>query len=88
MADHETWVLVEDFAYGIGMGGTIRFLVERSTVDYDLHRVSCDEGLGNGPREVCTFTQPAAGPVQWRRAWDGDAMSPRIERDARAIAQR
>jgi len=84
MRERSVWVPIGEFTRGIGMGDRIRFIVERSSADHDRHRIACDEG--NGPREVCTFTEPLTQPTRWRPAWDGDSMSPGIETEARKIA--
>lgn len=86
MADD--WYLIGEFTRDIGMGDTIRFLVERNTDDPALHGIRCDEGTGLGPRPVAVFTEPDTDPIRWRPAWKGDPMSPGIEAEARDIALR
>jgi hypothetical protein len=86
MAD--SWELLDEFTRNIGLGDTIRFLVERNTEDPNLYGISCDEGTGLGPRPVAVFTEPETCPAAWRPAWDGDPMSPGIEAEARDIARR
>ncbi len=85
MADD--WEIIGGFTRNIGLGDTIRFVVERNTEDQTLYGISCDEGTGLGPRPVAVFTEPDTGPVTWRPAWDGDPMSPGIEEEARDIAR-
>ncbi|MCD0443558.1 hypothetical protein LO763_07940 [Glycomyces sp. A-F 0318] len=87
MDDTTSWTHLGEFTRGIGMGAHIRFLVERSLTDHAVHRIRCDEDLGNGPYLVAVFTEPAADPTVWRPAWAGDRMSPGIETEARAIAR-
>lgn len=86
MADD--WYLLGEFTRDIGLGDTIRFLVERNIEDPALHGISCDEGTGLGPRPVAVFTEPETFPTVWRPTWDGDPMSPGIEVDARDLARR
>ncbi|MQM28566.1 hypothetical protein [Glycomyces albidus] len=86
MADD--WYLLGEFTRDIGLGDTIRFLVERNIEDPALHGISCDEGTGLGPRPVAVFTEPETCPTVWRPTWDGDPMSPGIEVDARDLARR
>lgn len=85
MRERSDWVSIGAFTRGIGMGDRVRFIIERSSTDHDRHRIACDEG--NGPREVCIFTEPPTQPTRWRPAWDGDSMSPGIETEARKIAR-
>lgn len=84
-AEPECWVLLGDFTYPTGMGGHVRFIVERNTEDPALHGISATEDIGNEPRPVAVFTHPAADPPSWRSPWKGDRMCAAIERDARAI---
>lgn len=85
-AESECWVALGDFSYSTGMGGHIRFIVERNAEDPALHGISSDEDKGAGPRPVAVFRHPAEGPVKWRPAWQGDQMCAAIEREARRIA--
>jgi hypothetical protein len=88
MDDTASWTHLGEFTRGIGMGAHIRFLVERALDDHAMHRIRCDEGLGNGPYLVAVFTEPATDPTVWRPTWEGDQMSSGIETEARAIARR
>jgi hypothetical protein len=84
----DDWKLIGEFTRNIGLGATIRLLVERNTEDPALHGISCDEGTGLGPRPVAVFTEPDTDPIRWRPAWRGDQLGPGIEADARDIARR
>ncbi|MEU6858403.1 hypothetical protein AB0B28_05950 [Glycomyces sp. NPDC046736] len=85
-AEPDNWTVLGDFTYSTGMGGHVRFIVERNTEDAALHGISSNEDLGAGPRPVAVFKHPPDGPVTWRPAWQGDPMCEAIERDARKIA--
>ncbi|NUS45319.1 MAG: hypothetical protein HOQ24_16715 [Mycobacteriaceae bacterium] len=87
-AEPDCWVLLGDFSYSTGMGGHVRFIVERNTEDPALHGISSDEDKGAGLRPVAVFTEPARGPIEGRPTWKGDRMCAAIERDARGIASR
>jgi hypothetical protein len=82
----ECWIAVGDFTYSTGMGGHVRFIVERNAENPALHGISSDEDKGAGPRPVAVFTEPPVGPIEWRATWKGDRMCRAIERDARRIA--
>lgn len=85
-AEPDCWIVLGEFTYSIGLGGHVRFVVERNTEDPALHGISSDEDKGAGPRPVAVFTHPAKGPVEWRPTWKGDQMCDAIKRDARQIA--
>ncbi|WP_157930597.1 hypothetical protein [Glycomyces xiaoerkulensis] len=66
--------------------GPAIFSVFRTAVSPAQYRVTCSDG--NGPSEVCTFSdRPGPGP-KWHGAWNGDQWCDWIEAEARRIVAR
>ncbi|GAB3649998.1 hypothetical protein GCM10028833_18690 [Glycomyces tarimensis] len=66
--------------------GPAIFTVFRTAQAPACYRVTCSDG--NGPSEVCVFTdRPGSGP-QWHGAWNGDEWCGWIEAEARTIVQK
>ncbi len=65
--------------------GPAIFTVFRTAPEPPAFRVDCNDG--NGPSEVCTFSdRPGSGP-KWHGAWNGDEWCAWIELQARTIAR-
>lgn len=61
--------------------GPAIFTVFQTALAPRAFRVDCNDG--NGPSEVCTFTdRPGSGP-KWHGAWNGDEWCAWIELQAR-----
>lgn len=58
---------------------------DRTDEDPAHYRVDCNDG--NGPSEVCTFSNhPGSGP-KWHGAWNGDEWCAWIELEARKVVK-